>query len=137
MTAATIESVAYRAVPTDRAHYLRELVSAVVGSAGLSYEAEQDLRRALTARIDPILSLADSAVAARVELEAVERRLARHVQTHDLCRLGIDQMSWNDSGRPVVVRVQPCWVQRDLQRDIERLQRRADREMRALLGGRR
>ena len=137
MTAATIDAVAYRAIPSDRAHYLRELVSAVVGNAGLSHEAEQEMRRALTARLDPVLALADSAVAARVELEAVERRLQRHVQTHDLCRLGIDQMTWEDSGRPVVVRVQPCWVQRDLQRDIERLQRRADREMRALIGGRR
>jgi hypothetical protein len=122
MTAATIESVAYRAVPTDRAHYLRELVSAVVGNAGLSHEAEQEMRRALTARLDPILSLADSAVAARVELEAVDRRLDRHVQTHDLCRIGA---------------VQVCWVLADLQRTRERLQRRADREMRALWGGRR
>jgi chemotaxis protein histidine kinase CheA len=132
-----IESVAYRVVPTDRAHYLRELVSAVVGNAGLSHQAEQEMRRALTAHLDPILELADSAIAARVELEAVERRLQRHVETHDLCRLGIDQMRWEDSGRPVVVRVQPCWVQRDIKRSLEQLQRRADREMRALLGGRR
>jgi chemotaxis protein histidine kinase CheA len=137
MNAATIAAVAYRAVPTDRAHFLRELVSAVVGNAGLSHQAEQEMRRALTARLDPILELADSAVAARVELEAVERRLQRHIETHDLCRLGIDQMRWVDSGRPVVVRVQPCWVQRDIKRSLEQLQRRADREMRALLGGRR
>lgn len=122
MSAATIESVAYRAVPTDRAHFLRELVSAVVGNAGLSHEAEQEMRRALTARLDPVLALADSAVAARVELEAVDRRLDRHVQTHDLCRIGV---------------VQGCWVLTDLQRTRERLQRRADREMRALIGGRR
>ena len=122
MSAATIESVAYRAVPTDRAYYLRELVAAVVGNAGLSHEAEQEMRRALTARLDPILSLADSAVAARVELEAVERRLDRHVQTHDLCVIGV---------------VQGCWALTDLQRTRERLQRRADREMRALMGGRR
>lgn len=132
-----IESVSYRAVPTDRAYYLRELVSAVVGNSGLSPAGERDLRRALTARIDPLLELADSAVAARAELEAVERRLQRHVETHDLCRLGIDQMVWQESGRPVVVRVQPCWVQRDLTRDIERLQRAADRALRALMGGRR
>lgn len=130
-----IESVAYRAVETDRAYYLRELVSAVVGQAGLSPAAESEMRRALTARIDPLLDLADCAVAARVELEAVEKRLQRHIETHDLCRLGIDQMVWQDSGRPVVVRVQPCWVQRDIRRQVERLQRVADREMRRLLGG--
>lgn len=117
-----IEAVAYRAIPSDRAHFLRELVSAVVGNAGLSHEAEQEMRRALTARLDPVLALADSAVAARVELEAVDRRLDRHVQTHDLCRIGV---------------VQGCWVLTDLQRTRERLQRRADREMRALLWGRR
>ena len=132
-----IEAVDFRAIATTRDHYLRELVSLVVGNAGLSHEAEQEMRRALTARLDPILELADSAVAARVELEAVERRLQRHIETHDLCRLGIDQMRWVDSGRPVVVRVQPCWVQRDIKRSLEQLQRRADREMRALLGGRR
>ena len=117
-----IETATYRPLQTTRDHYLRELVSAVVGNAGLSHEAEQDLRRALTARLDPVLALADSAVAARVELEAVDRRLDRHVQTHDLCRIGA---------------VQACWVLADLQRTRERLQRRADREMRALMGGRR
>jgi hypothetical protein len=115
-----IESVAYRVVPTDRAHFLRELVSAVVGNAGLSHQAEQEMRRALTARLDPILELADSAVAARVELEAVDRRLDRHVQTHDLCQIGV---------------VQGCWVLADLQRTRERLHRRSDRALHALLGG--
>lgn len=132
-----IEAVDFRAIATTRDHYVRELVSLVVGNAGLSHRAEMDLRRALTARIDPLLDLADCAVAARVELEAVEKRLQRHIETHDLCRLGIDQMVWQDSGRPVVVRVQPCWVQRDIRRQVERLQRVADREMRRLLGGHR
>lgn len=116
-----IEAVDFRSIATTRDHYVRELVSLVVGNAGLSHEAEQEMRRALTARLDPVLALADSAVAARVELEAVDRRLDRHVQTHDLCRIGV---------------VQGCWVLTDLQRTRERLQRRADREMRALLGGR-
>lgn len=117
-----IEAVDFRAIATTRDHYVRELVSLVVGNAGLSHRAEMDLRRALTARLHPILDLADSAVAALVELEAVDRRLDRHVQTHDLCRIGA---------------VQACWVLADLQRTRERLQRRADREMRALLWGRR
>lgn len=117
-----IEAVDYRAVETTRAHLLRELVAAVVGQSGLSHHAEMDLRRALIARIRPLLDLADSAVAALVELEAVDRRLDRHVQTHDLCLIGA---------------VQGCWAWRDLQRTRERLQRRADREMRALWGGRR
>lgn len=121
MSAATV-AARYRVVPTDRDYYLRELVAAVVGQAGLSPQAEQDLRRALHARIRPLLDLADSAVAALVELEAVDRRLDRHVQTHDLCLIGA---------------VQGCWAWRDLQRTRERLQRRADREMRALWGGRR
>lgn len=113
-----------RAIPirTTRDHLVRDLVSLIVSEAGLSPQAEQEMRRALTARLDPVLALADSAVAARVELEAVDRRLDRHVQTHDLCRIGV---------------VQGCWALADLQRTRERLQRRADREMHALLGGRR
>lgn len=117
-----IEAVEYRTIETTREHYVRELVGLVVGQAGLSHRAEMDLRRALTARMRPLLDLADSAVAALVELEAVDRRLDRHVQTHDLCRIGI---------------VQGCWAWRNLQISRERLQRRADREMRALWGGRR
>lgn len=119
--AATIHTATYRAVPTDRDYYLRELIAAVVGQAGLSPQAESEMRRALRARLDPLLDLADSAVAARVELEAVDRRLDRHVQTHDLCRIGV---------------VQGCWAWRNLQITPERLQRRADREMRRLMGSR-
>lgn len=121
IAAATIHTATYRVVPTERDYYLRELISAVVGQAGLSPPAENEMRRALRARLDPLLDLADSAVAARVELEAVDRRLDRHVQTHDLCRIGV---------------VQGCWAWRNLQITRERLQRRADREMRRLIGSR-
>lgn len=117
-----IESVAYRAVPTDRAYYLRELVAAVVGRAGLSPQAEADLSRALHARIDPILDLSDAAVASRAELEAVDRRLDLHTQTHRLCGV-------NPQGG--------CRAWNGLRRTREQLQRRADRELRALWGGRR
>ena len=117
-----IEAVEYRTIETTREHYVRELVGLVVGQAGLSHRAEMDLRRALTARMRPLLDLADSAVAALVELEAVDRRLDRHVQTHRLCAL-------NPEGG--------CRAWNDLRRTREQLQRRADREMRALWGGRR
>ena len=119
--AATI-SAPYRAVPTDRDYYLRELISAVVGQAGLSRRAEGEMRRALRAQIDPLLAMADGAVAVRAELEAIDRRLDLHTQTHRLCAL-------NPEGG--------CRAWNDLRRTREQLQRRADREMRALWGGRR
>ena len=122
LEAEAVYEARYRSVATDRDYYLRELVDAVVGQSGLSPQAEGEMRRALRASIDPLLALADSAVAARVELEAVDRRLDRHVRTHDLCRIGV---------------VQGCWAWHELRRSREQLQRRADREMRALWGGRR
>ena len=107
-------------IRTTRDHLVRDLVSLIVSEAGLSPQAEADLRRALHARIDPILDLSDAAVASRAELEAVDRRLDLHTQTHRLCALNPDGgcRAWND-----------------LRRTREQLQRRADREMRALWGG--
>ena len=103
----------------DRGHAIRELVSQTVGHAGLPHRAEQDLREVLVAQIEPILAAADSAVAARAELEAIDRRLDNHVRhVHPRCAA-----------------TRPCWIYRVLQIRRARLQRQADRQFRRLLGG--
>ena len=82
-------AAAYHIVETARDHLVQELAALTVGSYGLPPDVEADLRRTVVDRADLLLELADSAVAARVELEAVNDRLDRHVRTHLPCVRGL------------------------------------------------
>lgn len=104
----------------NRDDALADVLRYTIGQAGLSPESEQDIRKAVYSRIDPILHLADDATVARVELEAVERALDVHGQTCAGCYAG-----------------QPCRRSHLLQTRHRRFQERSDRAFRALLEGRR
>lgn len=104
----------------DRSHAARELVSTIAAGADLPLDAEMDLRVALWRRLDPILEAADDVVAAKAELDALDRRLDAHARTHRPCAQGLT-----------------CWTYGELQKRRARLQARSDRAVIRLLGGRR
>lgn len=111
---------AVEAIQLDRASALHEALTYTAGQHGLPHQAERDIRAAVMRHIDPILHLADAAVAARCEYEAVDRRLDRHVRTHPGC-----------------IERAVCTTRRDLMKDRDRLLRIADAAYVALLGRRR
>lgn len=92
----------------------------VVRDRGLSPDAESDIWVAARKQIEPILHLADDVTVARVELEALDRRLGMHAEGCAGCYVG-----------------QPCQRYRVLQIRRKRLQDKADRAFRALLDGKR
>lgn len=104
----------------DRSHAARELVGALVDGLGLPLQSETDLRIALWRRLDPILEAADAAVAARAELDALDRRLDAHARTHQREAQGLT-----------------CLTYSELQKRRAQLQRQADRALIRLLGGQR
>lgn len=65
---------------------MHDMLSMTAGQSGLSHQAEMDIRRAVGRQIEPLLQLADSAVAAKLELEAIEARLNRHREGCRICR---------------------------------------------------
>lgn len=102
----------------DRHHAIGEVMT--MTTAGLSARSEQDVTSGALRLIEPILELADSATVALLELEAIDRRLNYHVLDHDGCTYEA-----------------PCPAYRVLQIRRARLQRQADRAMRALWRGHR
>ena len=70
---------------SDRDAALREVMTCTAGLVGLSHAGERDIRSASMRLIEPILELADSATAARLEVEAIERRMDLHVRGHEGC----------------------------------------------------
>lgn len=98
---------------------LTDAISLTVSEMGLPANAEDQMWADVRRVIDSVLDMADAAVAARVEFEAVDRRLDRHVKKlHHLCPCN---------------RTCPDYHALDQRRGL--LQRRADRAMRSLLGG--
>lgn len=117
MSAAPFVTAADR-LDRDRQHHLEEVVSLTVGQHGLDPEVEVELWSALMRLFDPILEAADSAVAVRAELGALDRRLRIHLREHGCL-------------------VEPCDLYRLLRDRRQRLQRRADSACMALVRGRR
>src|SRR5205085_2761141 len=72
---------------SDRDAALREVLTCTAGLVGLSHRGEADIRSATMRAIEPILELADHATVARLELEAIEGRMDRHVRGHEGCTL--------------------------------------------------
>ena len=103
----------------DRDHAIHDALTYTIGCCGLAASGEADLRTAAMRHIEPILALTDDATAARVELEAIDRRLDAHARTHLGCTYEV-----------------PCWRYRTLQVRRNRLQASYDRAYRALLAGR-
>lgn len=103
----------------DRDAAVREVLTTTAGLVGLSARHEQDIRTAVMRHVEPILHLADDAVAALQELEAIDRRLDNHVQ---MCGC------WQTD--------RPCLQRRVLQIRRRKLQGRSDAAYRALLRGR-
>lgn len=80
---------------TDRDAAVREVLTCTAGLHGLPHQAERDIRAAVMRHVDPILDLADAAVAARLELEAIERRLDTHVrEMHPDCSANRDCLTY-------------------------------------------
>lgn len=69
----------------DRERALFEVLTCTAGLVGLSHRGEADIRSAMMRTIEPILELADYATVARLELEAIEGRMDRHVHDHEGC----------------------------------------------------
>lgn len=69
----------------DRSDAISEVLTYTVGQHGLSHAGESAIREAVMRLFEPILDLADHATAARLELEAIEGRMDRHVQGHRGC----------------------------------------------------
>ena len=103
----------------DRGHALHQLVSLTEGIDSLSHRAEHDIRAVTAQHLDEVLGLADSATVARLELEAIDRRLDNHVQAHEGCSLD-----------------GPCWKFGTIQARRLRLQEAYDAAYRALVRGR-
>lgn len=79
----------------DRDAALHEVLAFTAGSSGLSHRGEQDIRSAVMRLIEPILQLADHATSARLELEAIERRMDIHVRVdHPTCTCSRACWSW-------------------------------------------
>jgi hypothetical protein len=70
----------------DRQHALGDALSSTTD--GLSHYGERAIRSAVMRHLDPILDLADSATAARLEYEAIDRQLDVHVrELHPGCTI--------------------------------------------------
>lgn len=112
---------AAEAIQMDRDSALHEALTYTAGQQGLTHQAERDIRAATMRHVDLILDLADAAVAARLELEAIDRRLDTHVrELHVGCTAE-----------------RPCPRYRVMQIRHRRLQARYDAAYRALARGRR
>lgn len=104
----------------DRDDAICDAIRTVVADLALSPEAESDIWVAARQHIEPILHLADHATVARVELEALDRRLQAHPRSCAGCLGGRE-----------------CDLFRVLKLRRRRFKDRADRAYRALLEGRR
>jgi hypothetical protein len=109
---------AHPALDADRQHALSEALS--LTTMGVDSYGDEAIRSAAMRLIDPIIQLADHAVAARHEYEACDRRLDVHVRTHPGC-----------------VERQHCSTREDIRRNRDCLLAAWDRAFRALLDGRR
>lgn len=69
----------------DRSDALYEVLTYTAGQHGLSHAGERDIREAVMRLVEPILQLADYATVARLELEAIEGRMNRHVRGCEAC----------------------------------------------------
>lgn len=69
----------------DRDDAICDALRTVVGDAGLSPQAEADIWVAGRMKIEAILHLADSATVARLEAEALARRLDNHQELCPRC----------------------------------------------------
>lgn len=98
---------------------MHEMLFITAGQSGLSHDGEMAIRTAVGRVIEPLLQLADSAVAALSELEAVDAGLTRHVLGCRVCRPE-----------------QPCSRQRFNLARRERLMRAYDAAYRSLVGRR-
>ena len=116
MIASAPTAVALQRLDRDRA--LSALLGLVVSESGLSADAETDIRIVLRRHVERLLALADAAISAQHEMEAHDARIDRHVRTHQEC-----------------IRNRRCRTYQDLQRRRGDLQRAADSQRRALLGG--
>lgn len=117
-------AVAYLLTPDqhrqrDRDSALADVIRLTVSEMGLPADVEPDYWQAVRVRLETLLELADAAVAARLEYEALDRRIDRHVQGHYLCPCN-----------------RTCEVYSRLNARLRHLQRRADRAVQILLGGR-
>ena len=104
----------------DRDAALREVLTCTAGLVGLSHAGESSIREAVMRLVEPILELADDATAARLEYEAIDGQMDRHVRGHQGC-----------------TRDQPCLRFRVLQIRRERLWKTWSAAYRALVRGRR
>jgi hypothetical protein len=92
----------------DRDAALREVLTCTAGLVGLSHRGEADIRRAAMRAIEPILELADHATVARLELEAIEGRMDRHVRGpdgHEGCSLDKPCLRF----KVLQIRREKCW----------------------------
>lgn len=117
MVAERIYTAAQR-LQLDRDAAIREVATTTAGLHGLSPRTEQEIRSLLGARLLPILDAADALVEAGQELEAIDRRLANHLELHADC-----------------IHPRPCWGYRVLQLRRREKQRAWDRAWRRLAGG--
>lgn len=65
---------------------MHDMLFLTAGQSGLSHDGEMAIRMAVGRQLEPLLHLADSAVAAKLELEAIEGRLNRHREGCRICR---------------------------------------------------
>lgn len=113
--------IAAAPLQADRDDALAEVMTYTCGRYDLPADAERDIRGAAMRLIEPILQLADHATVARVELEAIDRRLDNHVQ-HD---------------HPECTAQRRCWRYTMLQIRRRKLQAAYDAAFRDLLRGHR
>lgn len=94
-----IAAESIRVVSTDRRDYLFKWLSDTTNNVALYPDSEREIRRATMAHLEEITRLADSAVAAQAELDALTGRMNRHSRDHDLCRFGGECNSIDDMKR--------------------------------------
>lgn len=99
-----------------RLEAVADVIAGTVHAVGLDQHAERYLFAALGDRIEQLLDAADATVAATVEVQALERRLDQHVQTHVTC-----------------ARAARCTGQRTIKQALAEATARRDTRFRALL----
>lgn len=83
------------------------LLRCAIGDRGLPSQGEQMIRDAARAHIDQVILLADYATTARIELEAIEGRMDRHVGAggHEGCTVELPCLAF----RVLQIRREKCW----------------------------
>lgn len=99
-TTATAATDLDRIREDERRVALRELRTWTVGTSGLDHRSEQDIWTAAMRHLEPLLALTDAAVAARVELEAIDRRLDAHVGRHGHCSIEVPCLTFRVAPDP-------------------------------------